>query len=264
MLVSLVRPLGLLLLGEGLHTNLLVLAAEEAVEYSPLVLDAIPQRQVLALVDHLLGALNGHPRIAGDSLGSLQRLLHQLFVTGEGLGRKAPSLGVRTRERLAGQDQLHGLGLPDGPRQPLASTGPGDGAELDLRLPKVGALGAVEDVAHHGQLAPAAQGVTGHGGNDGLLDPRREVGPRLDEGAGVGLGKGEGLHLLDVGPRGEGLLGASQDDDGDAVRGVELGQGLVQLRNQRRAQGVECLGSVEGYWGVSECAVLKRSCGLRM
>lgn len=85
------------------------------------------------------------------------------------------------------------------------------------------------------------------GGDDRLLDLRGELRPGLDEGVGVGLGEGERRHLLDVGASGEGLLRAGEDDDRGLVRGVEGAEGLVELVYEGGAEGVKCLGAVEGY-----------------
>ena len=72
-------------------------------------------------------------------------------------------------------------------------------------------------------------------GDDGLLDLGGEERPRLDEGLGIGLGEGEGGHLLDIGASGEGALGASKNDDGGVIRRIEFSKGLVQLLDERRA-----------------------------
>lgn len=240
------RPGRLLLLGKGLHANLLVLAAKDAVEHTALVLDTVPQRQVLALVDNLLAAQNSDLGVARNRLGRLERRLHQLLVRGEHASSHTPLTGLLTGEGLAGQDQLHGASLADSTGQTLATASTGDGAELDLGLAKVGRLGAVEGVAHESQLAAAAQSVAGDSSDNGLLDAGGHVGPRLDKGIGVGLGEGQGSHLLDVGAGGEGALRARQDNGEDAVGVVELAEGLVEFGDEGRAQGVEGLGAVQG------------------
>lgn len=240
-------PLGLLLLRESLHADLLVLAAEQAVEHPPLVLDAVSQGQVLALIHRLLGRDDGDLRVPRDSLRRLQRALHERLVARESPRREPPLRGVRAAEGLAGEDQLHGAGLAEGAREALAAAGAGDDAEPDLGLAEVGHLGAVEDVGHHGELAAAAEGVAGDGGDDGLLDLRRQLRPRLDEARRVRLGEGQRRHLLDVGAGRERLLRPRQHDHRDAVRRVELAHGLVELGDERRAEGVEGFGPVESY-----------------
>lgn len=222
-------PLGLLLLRKRLHPNLLVLAPEDTVEHPPLVLDAVPQRQVLTLVHHLLGPNDRHLGVARDGLRRLERALHERLVARERPRRQPPLLRLDARERFARQDELHGLGLADRPGQSLATAGAGDRAQLDLGLAEVGPLRAVEDVGHHGELAAAAQRMTGHGGDDGLLDLGRELRPRLDEALRVGLGEGERRHLLDIRTSSERLLRAGQDDDRDAVRCIEVRQRLVEF-----------------------------------
>lgn len=239
------RPLSLLLLGKGLHTNLLILAAKQAVEHSSLVLNTVAQRQVLALVDNLLASHGGNLGVSSNGLGKLERLLHQGLIRREGSGSNSPFLSLHAAEGLAGEDELHGLGLSDGTGKALTATSTRDGAELDFGLTEVGLLSAVDQVAHHGELAAATKGVSGNSGQNGLLDLGRQQRPRLDEGLGIGFGKRQGSHLLDVGTSGESLLGAGQDDDIGVVGGVEVVECFVELLDQRCAESVERLGSVQ-------------------
>lgn len=169
-------------------------------EQPSLEVDTLLQRQLLALVHRLLRSDNSGPAVAGDRLGGLDRLREQLVLAAvDHLRGETPLTGLLAAEVLARQDQLHGLALADRAGQALRTAGAGDHAQLDLRLAKGGAGGAVDDVAHHGQLAAAAEGVAGDGGDDGLADVVREVGPVGDEVIVVGRGEGQRGHLLDVG-----------------------------------------------------------------
>lgn len=53
---------------------------------------------------------------------------------------EAEALGFGGRELLAREDELHGLGLPDGADEPLRAAHARDRAQLDLRLPELGVL----------------------------------------------------------------------------------------------------------------------------
>lgn len=186
-------------------------------EHPSLELHAVPQTQILALVHDLLAGLDGDPRVSRNGLGRLQGALHELVVRLEGPSGESPFFGVGTGEGAACEDELHGLGLAQGVREALGAAPTRDGAEFDLGLAEVSGLGAVQNVAHHGELAAAAEGVARDGSDDGLLDARDQVRPRLDEGRRVRARKGEGGHLLDVSARRERLFGTRQHDGRDAV-----------------------------------------------
>lgn len=257
------RPLGLLLLRKRLHTNLLILAAKKAVEDAPLELDSVPQRQVLALVDHLLARLDRHLGVSRNRLRQLERLLHQRLVCRERPRGNPPPLSLGTGEGLARQDELHGLGLAHRACQALAAAGSRDGAQLDLGLAKVGVLSAVNEVAHHGKLAAATQCVARDGGNDGLLDLRRQQRPRLDERLGIRLGEGQRRHLLNICARRKRLLRAGEDNNGGVVGGIEVVERLVELVDERGAEGVERLGSVQSDFKRSAWNIASSICPMR-
>src|SRR6058998_1234023 len=56
----------------------------------------------------------------------------------------------------------HRLGFADGARQALGATRAGQGAELDFRLAELRRFGGEDEVAHHRQLAAAAEGDARH------------------------------------------------------------------------------------------------------
>lgn len=248
----LVHPLRLRLLRKRLHPDLLVLAAEQAVEHTPLVVDTIPQRQILALVHHLLARLHGHLTVRCNRRGRVQRGRDERLVVLEAPRCHAPLLSLHSAEALSGEDQLHSPCLANRSREALAATGSGNRAELDLGLSEVRRLGAVQNISHERELATAAEGVSGDRGDERLGEEGGQVGPGLDELLGVGLGEGEGGHLLDVCAGGEGALGAGEDDGADGGRGLELAEGLVEFGYQGSGEGIERLGAVKGYYiGVS-------------
>lgn len=242
----LVHPLRLRLLRKRLHPDLLILATKQAVEHTPLIINTIPQRQILALVHHLLSRLHSHLTVPSNSLGRVQRRRDERLVVLEAPRSHTPLLSLHTAEALPGEDQLHSPRLAHRSRKALAPTRSRDSAELDLRLSEVGSLSAVEDITHESELAAAAEGVAGDGGDEGLGEEGGQVGPGLDELLSVGLGEGEGGHLLDVCAGGEGALGAGEDDGADGGGGLELAEGVVEFGYEGGGEGVESFGTVEG------------------
>ena len=144
----------------------------------------------------------------------------------------------------AGEDEVHRLGLADGAGQALRAAHARHDAERDLGLAELRSVGGDDDVADHGELAAAAEAIAGHRRDDRLPrpgDPRQ----RLAIVAVEGLDEGEALHLLDVGAGGEGLLRAGDDHAADALVGVEGGDRIAELADQRRVEGVQRLRPVE-------------------
>lgn len=140
-------------------------------EHAPLILHTLTESQLLALIHNLLPSNNRNTAIAGDLLRSLQSRLQQLLLAAiDNLSRNAPLAGLLAAEVVAGEDQLHGLALSHGAGEALRAAGAGNRAELDLGLAEGRVSGAVEDVAHEGELAAAAERVAGDGGDDGRAD----------------------------------------------------------------------------------------------
>lgn len=159
-------------------------------EQSPLILNPLPQRQLLTLVHNLLPRNNSNTTIPRNSLRRLQRRLKQLLLPSiNNLRRNTPLARLLATEVLARENQLHSLALANSTGETLRATGAGDRAELDLRLAERCVGRAVEDVAHEGELAAAAKGVAGDGGDDGLADGVSEVRPWSNEVVGVGGGE---------------------------------------------------------------------------
>jgi hypothetical protein len=118
----------------------------------------------------------------------------------------------------------------DQPGQPLGAAGPGDDAQEDLGLAEPGVVGRKPEVGGQGQLAAAAERVAGHGGDHHLGDAGQGGEGGLEVGRpGRDLGEAATVHLLDVGPGGEHLLAAPEDDRTDPLVVAGLARRVPQL-----------------------------------
>ena len=180
-------------------------------------------------------AIKRDQRHAGDRLGDLHRLVHQ--ARGRHDARdEAGALGLGRIHHAAGQDQVHRLGLADRARQPLRAADAGNDAELDLGLAELRVVGGDDDVAHHRELAAAAEREARDRRDHRLAHPRDAIPVRREvalEDVDVGLVR----HLLDVGAGRERLLGAGDDHAADLLVGLERvdrgGQFGVELGVER-------------------------------
>ena len=244
-LCLLVGPFGLFLLRKSGHPNRLILGPEQSVEYPPLKLDAVPDAELLALVDDLLAGLDGNLAVAGNLLGRGEGSVDTLLGFVKDSCGEPPFACLLRGDVVAGEYDFHGPALADGAGQPLAAAASWDGAQLDFGLAKSGLGTSIHDVAHHGELAAAAEGVAIDGHDQGLLEESHELGPVLDEVIAVGGAKGQVLHLLDVCTGGEGALGAGEDDGANGLVGLVVAEGGVELEDEGRAEGIEGLGAVQ-------------------
>jgi hypothetical protein len=105
--------------------------------------------------------------MAGDDLGGADRLVEQLAV-GHDAADEAAALGLLGVHDPAGKAHLHRLRLADEARQALRAAGAGHDADLDLGLAEARLVGGEDEVAHHRQLAAAAEGEAVHRGDHGL------------------------------------------------------------------------------------------------
>ena len=112
--VLLVLPFRLCLCSESRHTDLLILAAEQAMEHSPLVLDSFPNAQLLALVDHFLRRLDGDLAVSSNLLCCGNSSIDGRFRGVEHLCNQSPLASLLRRNVVASQDRLHGSRLADG------------------------------------------------------------------------------------------------------------------------------------------------------
>ena len=114
-------------------------------------------------------------------------------------------------------------------------------AEFDFRLPELRSICGENQVAHHGQLAAAAQREAWHRGDHRGPD-RGQPGPRGEPVAREHVHVGPLLHLLDVRARCEGLFGTGNDDAADAWIAIEALDTLEQFPCQLLVERVERLG----------------------
>ena len=234
----------LLLLHKSLHPNLLIATPKQAMKHPSLKLDPVPQPELLALAHDLLRRLHRHAAEPRDLRrrrhGPVDALLGPVVAP----RREPPPLCRRAVDEPPRQHHLHRLALADRARQPLAPACARYRAERDLRLSELRGRGAVYDVGHHGQLAPAAERKAVHGRDQRLRERSRDVRPRLDEVGAVRLPEGQRRHFRDIGAGGEGFVRARQDDgaDGGALR---VGcQSAVEVREERGGESVELFGAV--------------------
>jgi hypothetical protein len=106
-------------------------------------------------------------------------------------------------------------------------------------------VGGDDDVAHHRQLAAAAQCEACHRGDHRLAHLAHRLPVAGDEVAQVGVHVGLGRHRADVGAGREGLLVAGDDDAADAVVTVEAQHRGAQFLHQAVVQRVQLLRPVQ-------------------
>ena len=159
-----------------------------------------------------------------------------LIASAEQIGRRhdaadqSGALGLGGVHHPPGQAQIHRLGLADKASQALGSAGARHRAELDLGLAEARGVGGDDDVAHHRDLAAAAERKTGDRRDHRLAalpDPLPAAGDEVFE---VDFGIGLARHLLDIGAGGEGLVVAGQNDGADRVIAFEHRPGLTPAR----------------------------------
>src|SRR6516225_6459162 len=108
---------------------------------------------------------------------------------------------VRTRSKAKAMD----LVLTGRMREPLRTADPGNNAELDFRLAKLGVVRGDDEIALHGKLAAAAKRKSRDRGNHRLAGLGDAM-PRSDKIAEESVGEGLAGHFLDVGAGGERLV----------------------------------------------------------
>jgi hypothetical protein len=143
---------------------------------------------------------------------------------------------------------LHRPLLADRAGQALGAAAAGDDPERDLRLAEARLLVGDDHVAGQRQLAAAAEGEAGDGGDQRRLSG----GDALPEGhpGRVRCGVERALrHRPDVGAGGEDLLGAGDDDAADLGVGVEAGQLGEDLGPHLGREGIARLRPVEAQQG---------------
>ena len=162
--------------------------------------------------------------IVGDLFRRSQRLFHQ-FVRRHDAADEAGAFGFRGVHHAPGEAQIHRLGFADRARQPLGAADARDGAERDFRLAEFGGVGSDDDVAHHGELAAAAERIAADGGDGGFAARGDAAAADRGEIAGEHVDEAFRLHLLDVGAGGKRLFAAGEQDTADIVIGLEVVDG---------------------------------------
>ena len=99
-------------------------------------------------------------------------------------------------------------------------------------------VGGDDEVAHHRQLAAAAQRETSHCRDHRLAHLAHGFPVARDEVGAVRVHEGLVGHRRDVGAGGKRLVVAGDDDAADAVVAVEVQQGGTELVHQRVVQRV--------------------------
>ena len=161
------------------------------------------------------------------------------------LADQAAALGLGRVHHPAGQAEIHRLGLADRPGHALGAARAGDDAEVDLRLAEPRRVGGDDEVAHHRQLAAAAEREARDRGDHRLPDPQHRLPARGDEIVEEHVGIVALAHLLDVGAGGERLLRPGQHDRADRRVGVEGEQLVAEFAHELIAQRVQRLRAVE-------------------
>ncbi len=207
----------LALLDERRHALGAVFQREGGVEQITFDVEAFGERRLEGAVDGALGHLGRGARHRGDFFRDRQRLGHQ-FVRRHHAADQAGALRFRRIHHSPGQAQIHRLGFSHRARQPLGSADAGNGAEGDFRLAEFRGVGGDDDVAHHRQLAAAAERIAADGGDGRLAAAGHAVAADGEEIAGEHVDEAFRLHFLDIGARGERLFAAGEQDTADCRR----------------------------------------------
>ena len=136
------------------------------------------------------------------------------------------------------------LALPMRRGKALGATGARHDAERDFRQAEFGRLGGDDEIAHHGELAAAAEAISRDRRNHWLAS-LRQTRPAFEELAEIGFDKSLVSHLLHIGTRGKRLVAAGDNSATDMQIILEYRQGGIELLDQRLVEGVEGLRAIE-------------------
>ena len=156
-------------------------------------------------------------------------------------------VGLRGVDHPAGEQKLERASLADQSRQPGCATVAGTDAELDFRLAEPGMLRRDPDVAGHGQLAPAPEGKAVDGCDDRLAASLQAAEHLLAcRRSRLAFHRGLGGQLGDVGAGYKCLLPRPGEDHSPHRRvGLDPGDRISQLGDDRAVEGVELVGSID-------------------
>src|SRR6266700_2378504 len=242
MLPILVRRLALL--DEGRHALGAILQREGRVKQIALDIQSVGQRGLEGAIDRLLCHRGRGLRHRGDFFRSRQRLLHQL-VRRHHAADETRAFGFGCIHHSPGEAQIHRLGFSDGARQALGTADAGNGAERDLGLPEFRVVGGNDDVAHHRELAAAAERITRDGRDGRLAAAGDPVAADRGEIAGKHVDEAFRLHFLDVGARREGLFAAGHQNATDLLVGLEIVDRRRDFAKHAERQRVEHFRAIE-------------------
>src|SRR3954453_5805245 len=200
---------------------------------------------LVALVEHLLAHGERQRRALGDLL--CQRLRGGDVLAGRGDAvDQAGDPRLLGAEQLAGQNhQLHPVQV--GVRGPAGDARAGHEADGRLRRPHPHGLVGDDDVAHHRQLAAAADAVPGPRGD-------RRLGERLDgvhrahrlaQIRALVAGVGQLAEALDVAADGEAAPRPVEHQDADLRVALGLREHVPQLLPEAPRHGVELLSPIQ-------------------
>ncbi|MPL85440.1 hypothetical protein SDC9_31408 [bioreactor metagenome] len=241
---SAVAELRFALFEEGRHALLLVLGREQRVEDAALEMHALGEGGLVGAVDAFLHHHRAHQRFLGDLVRRGHRVGQQLGQRHDAAD-KARAFRLGRIHEAAGQMHVHRLRLADEAGQPLRAAHAGDDAEVDLGLAELGVLGGDDEIAHHRQLAAAAERIARHRRDHRLAGFQDAVGLGAEEVLGEHVDEALLRHLLDIGTGRERLLRAGDDDAAHLVVLVRRGERIGQLAQQGRVQRVQGFGTVQ-------------------
>ena len=234
----------LALLDEGGHAFGAVFQRKGRVEQVALDVEAFRQRRLEGAVDGFLGHRGGRARHRGDLFRRRHHFAHQL-IGRHHAADEAGALGFRRIHHPPGEAEIHRLGFADRAGQALGAADAGNGAERDLGLAELRGVGGDDDVAHHGELAAAAERIAADRGNGRLAAARDAVAADGGEVRREHVDEALRLHLLDVGAGGKGLFAAGHDDAADRVVRLEVVDGGGDLAEDAERQRIEHLRPVQ-------------------
>src|SRR5258706_4665520 len=202
------------------------------------------------LVGRFQRELYGDRRVGGD-------LLQDRLGASDEIGRgdnfvdEADAIGLRGRDRFAGEDQLQRTALADQARQALRAATAWQQPEFHLGLPELGMFGGDPDGASHRRLAAAAERKAIDRRDHRLAEIFDEVQHTLPEPAGLlRIVCVDMREFTDVGAGDEGLVARAGEDHAVHRRvGLCILEGGPQIGPGRRIERVEHLGAIDRHVG---------------
>ena len=116
-------------------------------------------------------------------------------------------MAVLGSDGIAGKDDLQRPAFADKAGQALRAAIAWDDAKLDFGLAEFGVGGGNADVARHGELEPAAEGIAVDGGDDGfgqVFDLREDL--LAAQSPGAAFESGEFSEVVDIGAGDKGFF----------------------------------------------------------